>query len=133
DNNWFYWNNEKKLMSGSNDEENPYCEIDRTLVFWRNGVPSLEFTETEVITYQGKNLMKMRSDLETVELWVYILNYYRMLTPDTIQRNIKNMTREDIKKLYAERNRSKCNIEENHQNKFSTIDLLANAFLHIYR
>lgn len=73
------------------------------IVFWKNGVPSLEFTETEVITYKGENLMDIRLDMEKEELWVYILNYYRMLTPDTVYNNIQNMTRDDIKKLYAAR------------------------------
>lgn len=75
----------------------------KSIVFWRNGIPSLEFMESNVITYQGINLLFLRPDVDIEDLQVYILTYYRILTPDTIVKNLKNMTKDDIKSRYVAR------------------------------
>lgn len=86
------------------DGKEKACVMDnKSIVFWRNGIPSLEFMESNVITYQGINLLFLRPDIDIEDLQVYILTYYRILTPDTIVKNLKNLTKDDIKSRYIAR------------------------------
>lgn len=80
------------------------CGIDsESIVFWRNGSPSLEFMETEEITYKGENICVMRKDLEIRAIWVYILTYYKILSPQTLFNNIKCIKKKDMDNLFAGR------------------------------
>lgn len=74
------------------DECGDSSSIDsKSIVFWRNGTPSLDFTDSNVITHKGVNLIAIQPDIDREILSTYILAYYRILTPDTIYVNIKNM------------------------------------------
>ena len=41
----------------------------KSLVFWKDGNPSLEFMETNKITFIRENLMKMSPDINSSRFW----------------------------------------------------------------
>lgn len=59
--------------------------------------------ETDVVTYKGVNLLFLRPDIDNDDLLIYLLTYYRVLSPDTIYKNVKYMTKHDIERRYVAR------------------------------
>ena len=78
------------------DENRKNSGLDsKSLVFWKNGQPSLQFMETDQITFIGENIMSMRPEVDPDKIKVYILTFYRILDPDTLVHNLRTMSEAD--------------------------------------
>lgn len=73
------------------------------MVFWKNGCPSLDFIDSEIMTFKGENLLDIRSDVTKEDLKVYILAFYRILKPEDLCKNLRDMKPKEIKELYMAR------------------------------
>lgn len=56
--------------------------------------------ESNKITFKGENLMELRPDVDENSMLIYILAFYRILTPDFLYNNLKTMSISNIEKLY---------------------------------
>lgn len=75
-------------------------EIDsQSFIFWIDGLPFLDFKETDQITYKGENILNMRPDIDKKLLLRYISAYYRHFQADTFVKIIKESAVSQIKRL----------------------------------
>lgn len=70
-----------------------------SIIFWRNGCPSLDFKETDVITFKGDNILHMRPEIETSTMLKYINAYYRHFPAESFIKIIKESSESQIRKL----------------------------------
>lgn len=82
-------------------------EIDsESIIFWINGLPFLEFKETNEITYKGENILNLRPDIDNKTLLRYISAFYRHFQAENFVQIIKESAASQIYRLSQKSNKS---------------------------
>lgn len=72
---------------------------EKSLIFWENDLPFLEFRETNNITFQGENILDYRTDVDKKLLLRYISSFYRHFPAITFVKILKESSKEQIQRL----------------------------------
>lgn len=70
-----------------------------SIIFWEEGLPFLDFRETDNITFKGENILGIRPDIDKIVLWRYISSFYRHFPAKTFVKIIKESPKDQIKRL----------------------------------
>lgn len=84
------------MFLDNNDAKNIDSE---SIIFWKDELPYLDFVETDVITFRGANILKMRPEIDNKTMINYIRAFYRHFPAETFTKIIRESSVNQIKRL----------------------------------